>query len=162
MSETIAEAYLADAASILSLQKRAYQSEAAIYGDYTIPPLTQTLDELKAEFSDHVFLKAVVAGRLVGSARAQYIEGVCHIGRLVVEPDRQGQGVGKRLMGAIEDCFSDAARFELFTGHKSEKNLGLYKRLGYAAVRRESVSPSLDFVFLSKAGFSVEPRGNHD
>jgi hypothetical protein len=39
----ITQAAAADAAEILALQKLAYQSEAAIYQDYSIPPLTQTL-----------------------------------------------------------------------------------------------------------------------
>jgi hypothetical protein len=49
----IEPATIQDADAILALQKLAYQSEAAIYADYTIPPLTQTLEELKAEFDDH-------------------------------------------------------------------------------------------------------------
>ena len=35
-----------DAEAILDLQKRAYASEAEIYNDYNIPPLTQTLMKL--------------------------------------------------------------------------------------------------------------------
>ena len=41
----ILRADLADAAAILELQKRAYQQEAALYDDWTIPPLTQTPDQ---------------------------------------------------------------------------------------------------------------------
>ena len=40
---TIEEAKVADAAEILALQKLAYQSEAELYGDDAIPPVTQTL-----------------------------------------------------------------------------------------------------------------------
>lgn len=36
----------ADAAAILALQKLAYQSEARLYNDFSIPPLLQTLEEL--------------------------------------------------------------------------------------------------------------------
>lgn len=38
-------------------------SEAEIYNDYAIPPLTQTLEEMKLEFENHVFLKALAGGR---------------------------------------------------------------------------------------------------
>ena len=55
----IQRALVGDAESILKLQKRAYCSEAEIYSDYNIPPLMQTLDEIKQEFMHHVFLKAV-------------------------------------------------------------------------------------------------------
>lgn len=150
MPEVIEEASLPDAEEILSLQKRAYQSEAAIYSDYCIPPLVQTLTEIKVEFKDHVFLKAVVSNEVVGSVRAQCIEGTCHIGRLIVNPEHQGRGLGKRLMAAIETRFEDVTQFHLFTGHKSEKNLSLYKKLGYSEVRREKIAPNLYFVYLSK------------
>ena len=36
-----------DAADILALQKLAYLSEASIYVDWHLPPITQTLDSLR-------------------------------------------------------------------------------------------------------------------
>jgi hypothetical protein len=36
----------ADAEEILDLQRLAYESEARFYEDWTIPPLTQTLEQL--------------------------------------------------------------------------------------------------------------------
>ncbi len=63
-------ASIEDAAPILELQKQAYQSEAEIYDDFAIPPLLQTLDDLKKEFTAKTVLKAVCNGQLVGSVRA--------------------------------------------------------------------------------------------
>jgi len=57
----IIQATLEDAIEILVLQKLAYQSEARIYNDWTIPPLLQTAEEIQDEFSTHVFLKAISA-----------------------------------------------------------------------------------------------------
>ena len=48
-----------DAEIILHLQIHAYLSEAEIYNDYRIPPLIQTLKEIKQEFSQQVFLIAL-------------------------------------------------------------------------------------------------------
>ena len=45
----IGQASVKDAAEILALQKLAYRSEAEIYDDYTIPPLTQTLEEMRTD-----------------------------------------------------------------------------------------------------------------
>jgi hypothetical protein len=56
---SIAAAASSDAAEILALQKAACQSEATLYDDWTIPPLTQTLSQLVAEFDRKVLLKAV-------------------------------------------------------------------------------------------------------
>lgn len=148
--ESIVEASPSDAGEILSVQKRAYQSKAAVYSDYKTTRLTQTVDELEAEFDSHVFLKAVVSGSVVGSVRAQCLERVCHIEGLVVEPGHQDYGIGKRLMQAMEARFPDATCFELFTDNKGEKSLGLYQRLGYTEIRRKKISTTFDFVFLSK------------
>jgi GNAT superfamily N-acetyltransferase len=150
VSVIITQATFADAAEILDLQKLAYQSEAAIYQDYTIPPLTQTLAEIKAEFCSRLFLKAVTAGRIQGSVRASMEQGTCCIGRLIVHPTQQNRGLGAQLMREIEGRFPDAQRFELFTGHLSERNLYLYKKLGYRPVRRDQVSEILTMVFLEK------------
>jgi ribosomal protein S18 acetylase RimI-like enzyme len=146
----ITQATADDAAEILDLQKLAYQSEAAIYQDYGIPPLTQTLAEIKAELLRRHFLKAVAAWRIVGSVRASIERGTCYIGRLIIDPTYQNQGLGTKLMAEIEACFLDAQRYELFTGHRSVRNLHLYQKLGYRPVRSEKVSEKLTMVFLEK------------
>jgi GNAT superfamily N-acetyltransferase len=134
----------------LALQKLAYQSEAAIYQDYTIPPLMQTLDEITAAFYGRHFLKAVGAGRIQGSVRAHMDQDTCHIGRLIVHPASQNRGLGTELMREIEACFPEARRYELFTGHLSSRNLYFYQKLGYLPVRREPVTEKLTMVFLEK------------
>jgi GNAT superfamily N-acetyltransferase len=146
----ILKASLEDAAKILELQKIAYQSEAEINQDWNIPPLTQSLPQIIAEFDTKVFLKGVVADRIVGSVRASLDNCTCAIGRLIVHPDYQGKGIGTRLMQKIEMIFSDAKRFELFTGSKSRGNIRFYQRLGYNQYRLENLTPTLQLVFLEK------------
>ena len=90
------------------------------------------------------------AGRLVGSVRAREADGVCQVGRLIVHPELQGRGVGTMLMRHIEAEFPRRAAFELFTGSRSEGNLRLYERLGYARSREKVLSPSVTLVFLEK------------
>jgi len=143
-------ATLDDAAAILVLQKRAYESEARLYNDWTLPPLTQTLAAILEEFASSVVLKALAGDRLVGSVRARETDGLCQIGRLVVEPELQGRGIGTTLMRHIESQFPGARAFELFTGSRSEGNLRLYERLGYQRAREKVLSPSVTLVFLEK------------
>ena len=59
----ILPATIADADEILALQKLAYASEAALYDDESLPPLTQTLEQMQAEFDRQVVLKATGAHR---------------------------------------------------------------------------------------------------
>jgi GNAT superfamily N-acetyltransferase len=132
----ILQATIADAEEILTLQKLAYQSEAERYSNYNIPPLTQTLDEIKDQFRNHIFLKAVSEGRTIGTVRAYEENGTCYIGRLAVHPDSQNRGIGTALMKAIE-CYFKPQRFELFVGSRSDKNIYLYKKLGYAVCKTE-------------------------
>lgn len=132
----ILQATVADAVEILTLQKLAYQSEAERYNNYDIPPLKQTVEEIKDQFKNHVFLKAVSEGIIIGTVRAYEENGTCYIGRLAVHPDSQNRGIGTALMKALEGCFKPE-RFELFVGSKSDKNIYLYKKLGYTIHKTE-------------------------
>ena len=118
------------------MQKLAYQSEAERYGNYDIPPLKQTIAEIREQFKTHIFLKAMSDGRIVGTVRAHEENGTCHIGRLAVDPDKQNRGIGTALMKAIEECYKPE-RFELFVGSKSENNIYLYQKLGYSTYKAE-------------------------
>ena len=139
-----------DAARILELQKLAYLSEAAIYNDFTIPPLMQTLHDLSREFATKTVLKAMADEHLIGSVRASQQDGTCCVERLIVHPDFQGRGVGTSLMHKIETCFPNAKRFELFTGHKSDRNIRLYRRLGYEVFKEQRINEALTFTFMEK------------
>ena len=94
---------------------------------------------MRADLARQTCLKVTIDARIggcpcgciVGSVRAYLSEGTCYVGRLIVDPGVQNQGIGTRLMSEIEQAFSHAARFELFTGHLSERNLYLYHKLGY-------------------------------
>lgn len=147
---TIAEAAPDDAPGILALQHLAYQSEAAIYDDPTLPPLLETLAELTARFATRRFLKTLDAGRIVGSVRAFQQGETCYVERLIVDPDHRCQGIGTALLRRIETLFPAARRFELFTGHKSESNIRLYERLGYRTFRSEPVNEKVSLVFMEK------------
>jgi ribosomal protein S18 acetylase RimI-like enzyme len=146
----VLRAAISDAAEILELQKVAYQKEAVLYDDWTIPPLTQTLNQIKKEFDEMIFLKVCDSGRLIGSVRASMHDSTCNIGRLIVHPDFQSKGIGARLMLEIETEFPSARRFELFTGSRSEGNIRLYERLGYRIFRTDRLSPQVELVFMEK------------
>lgn len=138
-----------DLTEILTLQKLAYQSEGEIYNDFGIAPLTQTLEELGEESKASTILKAVENGRIMGSVRAYEKDGSCHIGRLIVHPDFQNRGIGRKLVGAIEKCF-EGRRYELYSGYLSKKNLALYEKLGYRRYKVETVNDKLQLVYLEK------------
>ena len=118
--------------TILDLQKECYQSEAALYNDYTIQPLIQTLDEMLYDFDNHVtYLSGYINRTLIASVRGHISNNTGHINKLIISPKFQNKGYGKLMMKAMERELESAERFELFTGHKSERNIRFYERLGY-------------------------------
>ncbi|WP_225232296.1 GNAT family N-acetyltransferase [Klenkia terrae] len=137
------------AGELLTLQRAAYVTEAQLYGDARLPALTETLPELLAELAGSACLAAWHGPRLVGAVRSREVDGVLHIGRLVVAPDLQGHGIGSRLLAAAEGT-SGCATATLFTGHLSEANLRLYRRRGYVETHREQLSPAVELVHLTK------------
>lgn len=143
---------ITDADETLALQKLAYQSEAELYQDWSIPPLTQTIEEIKSEFSAKTFLKACLNGKLVGSVRVSFNRGTCFVGRLIVHPGYQKKGIGTKLMETIENRFPSTERLELFTGLRSAGNIRLYEMLGYRIFRRKRLSAKVILVYMEKWG----------
>ncbi|MFI0942059.1 GNAT family N-acetyltransferase [Streptomyces sp. NPDC021020] len=155
MSVTISTAEASDAEKILKLQYLCYQSEAEIYGDYTIEPLTQTLDELRAELAEGCVLVARLGPEVVGSVRGTVDgDGTAVIGKLIVHPRLQRHGLGGRLLSALEDRLAaerEAKVYQLSTGHRSEVNLRMYRKLGYSQVGvARPVTRRLSMVTLEK------------
>ncbi|NML53532.1 GNAT family N-acetyltransferase [Streptomyces sp. R302] len=156
LSVTISAAAADDAEQILKLQYLCYQSEAELYGDWSIEPLTQPLDAVRAELAEGHALVARLGDEVVASVRARTDEdGTVHIAKLIVHPRLRRHGIGGRLLDAIERHVAGAdtapKRFQLFTGHRSEGNLRLYRARGYAQVGAREVGPRLTLVTLEKA-----------
>lgn len=136
---------------ILDLQRICYQSEAVLYDDYTIQPLTQTLTELADDFdSGTIYLTGYIYEKLIASVRGNSRDGTGYIRKLIVDPEYQNKGYGKLMMNAIENDLKDVERFELFTGNKSEKNIVLYKKLGYEIFDTQKLTDKLSLIHLQK------------
>jgi GNAT superfamily N-acetyltransferase len=147
-----------DAGEVLTLQRAAYVTEAQAHADLNLPPLQQSLTEVAAELADPEVLALGwrnPSGRLVAAVRARVTTtddpGVAEIGRLTVVPDQQGQGLGTRLLAAVEEQLpATVAALRLFTGEYSAGNLRLYARLGYRESCRQLTPVGDRLVYLSK------------
>jgi tRNA (guanine37-N1)-methyltransferase len=130
--EEIRPAVPADAGEILTLQRACWMQEQQANPEAWVPALHESLDDVRRWLPDWTVLTMRRAGRLVGGARARLDGDVWDIGRLMVAPDLQGQGLGRVLFEAIEAAAPAAATsYALFTGAGSTENLRFYKRAGY-------------------------------
>ncbi|MGH3379893.1 MAG: GNAT family N-acetyltransferase [Actinoallomurus sp.] len=153
----IERADVSDAGEILTLQRAAYVTEAQLHGDPFLPPLVESGDQIRKMIAGSLVLKATMGTRIAGSVRARINDRTCLVGRLAVAPDLQGKGIGRALMVALEDEVAGLAdACVLFTGHLSEVNLRLYRRLGYGETHRERVADHLMLVHMRKPLMAAE------
>ncbi|MEU0053694.1 GNAT family N-acetyltransferase [Streptomyces sp. NPDC006184] len=154
MSVTISVATGQDAEQIFRLQYLCFQSEAALYGNYRIDPLVQTLESVRQEVDGDCVFVARLGEEVVGSVRGRVTDdGAAAIGKLCVHPRLQGHGIGARLLRAAETALAGergATRFRLVAGHRSEGNLRLYRRVGYQTVGRAKGADGVDMIILEK------------
>lgn len=123
-----------DLPDILNLQKLAFISEAELYDDYNIEPLNQTLDSIQNDFKVYLYLIAKHNNQIIGSVKARETGDFCWIGRLIVNPEYQNNGIGRMLLTEIQGLFSTTQRYMLCTGFRSTKNIRLYESLGFKII----------------------------
>lgn len=139
------------AGEVLTLQRAAFVSEARLYGTTEIPPLVETLDEVRGEFGAAIMMGALLAGRLIGVIRLTVEGPIGWISRVAVAPDQQGKGIGSDLLGAIEAAAPrQVRRFQLGAGHKSSGNVTMYERRGYREFSRRVDSAGVELVLMGK------------
>ncbi len=145
---TLRAARAGDAGELLTLQLACWVAEQQANPGVEIHALHETLADVRDWLGQWTVLVAHRGGRLVAAARARRTdEGAWDVGRLMVAPDLQGQGLGRWMLERIEAAApADATGFELFTGAGSTANLRRYKRAGY----RPAGSPAPGVVRLTK------------
>lgn len=140
-----------DLEPILQLQKKAFNGQALIYNDFNLPPLIQTIEDLKEEFRLKAIYKVEQEGKIIASIRCYTKDNVLYLEKLIVDPDFQNRGIGTKILTEIENKYSASVnRYALFTGHKSERNLHIYNKLGYKEISRETVRDDLKLIFMEK------------
>jgi GNAT superfamily N-acetyltransferase len=119
-----------DAREVLVLQRCCWVTEAIANDTLAIPALHEDLETVLGWIGTAWALRD--EGRLIGGVRASLQGRTWHIGRLMVAPDRRGEGLGRRLLAHVEAIApAEATRFALFTGARSLANLAMYERAGY-------------------------------
>jgi tRNA (guanine37-N1)-methyltransferase len=131
----LAVATPADAPELLVLQRACWVPEARANESFDIPPMVESLEELRSSFDDWTTWVVRTAGRLVGSVRGRVSPAdpaVWETGRLMVAPDLQGRGLGRALLAHNEGCAPDGCTtLWINTGSRSAGNIRMYRKAGY-------------------------------
>jgi ribosomal protein S18 acetylase RimI-like enzyme len=119
------------AAELLELQRRAYRVEAELIGSDEVPPLRETVAELRA--CGETFLAARLGGELAGAVSWRVDGKTIDLHRLVVDPTHFRKGVGVTLVRAALATEPQAQRAIVQTGAANEPAIALYLREGFTA-----------------------------
>lgn len=142
-----------DAGRLLVLQRCCWSQVAIQNNSLSVPALHESLDEVRAWIQDWQVLVAEQNHRLVAAARGRSRGVKWEVGRIMVAPDCEGQGLGRWILAQCEaitprectDCF-------LYTAPGNARGIGIYKRSGYQ-VQEPDISGTghvQDALFLSK------------
>ncbi|MCA1655817.1 MAG: GNAT family N-acetyltransferase [Pseudonocardiaceae bacterium] len=140
------------AGEALTVQRAAYVTEAQRYDAPHIPPLIETVAELRADLSAGMLAFGAWLGhRLAGCVRGRVDGDRMEVARFVVAPDLQGRGIGRRLLAAVESAApARVGTFWLVTGATSEENLRLYRGAGYQVAAHTTDPVGVALVVLEK------------
>jgi predicted GNAT family N-acyltransferase len=92
---------------------------------------------------------AIDAGRVVGTCRLLFRGRVAQLGRLVVEPDRRGDGIAGTILRAADQSARERGA-ELIALHAQTYAKELYERHGYAERGATFVEEGIEHVSMEK------------
>jgi len=147
------------ACEIHTVQLGAYSQEARLLGSVSFPPLRQTIDDIVR--SGETFIAAYLDDALAGaiSVCPDQRRGGNNISSLVVAPQFQRRGIGRRLLARVI-CEYGSASLTVQTGAKNLPAFNLYAESGFAEISRwRAGAEQLELVELHRPG-TPDPAGS--
>lgn len=140
-----------DLDEVLLLQKICFEVDISLFNDFTIEPVKSTKEEIIDEFKNKTILKVVYKDKIIGSVRGHIEKNICQITKLIVHPDFENIGIGKKLIESIENEFNKCESYEMFTRKESYKNVKIYKSIGYVPYKEELFLEKYNMIYLRKS-----------
>jgi len=140
---------VADAGEVFTLQLAAWVREGRECGTLEIPPLQESIDDVRAGLLDAGKRAWGLRenGRLIAMVRLSMLDATtAFVGRLGVVPDLIGTGLGAATLRFVEaQVPPGTTRIELVTGLGSVSNHVFYEHMGYELVSRDSDAGTVRF-----------------
>jgi GNAT superfamily N-acetyltransferase len=80
--------------------------------------------------------------------------GVCHLGRIYLDPDFQDRGIGGQAIEFIEKLFPAAKKWTLDTPSWAVRNHHFYEKHGYVKVGEQPLGPDMVLFLYEKVIYS--------
>jgi ribosomal protein S18 acetylase RimI-like enzyme len=154
----------ADASALTAVQVRAFDHDVKRYPDAPAggPPGYDDVGwQLERMARAHYFKivdgaqEAIVGGAIVFQAGP----GHCELGRIWIDPDHQGRGIGGKALRFLEQAFPDASVWTLDTPAWAIRNQAFYERHGYRKVREAAAGRLVLFFYEKKLEWSALAAG---
>ncbi len=126
---------------LFELQRASYLIEAKLINFFEIPPLLETIDELKK--SEETFLGYFVGDEIAGAVSFTIEGDVLTICRMIVHPNHFRKGIAQSLLKGVEHRNGKITIFKVSTGKENPPAKGLYLKYGYKFIGDFEVVPGL-------------------
>ena len=133
---------------VRDLQRASYAVEAELIGFDGIPPLHESLQELRD--CRESFLGVDDETGLAGAVSwARLLDGTLDICRLMVHPRAHRRGIATALLDGL-DRAEPARRVVVSTGTANHPALALYRRRGFTPVGTRWIAPAVSITILER------------
>ncbi|WP_158175849.1 GNAT family N-acetyltransferase [Heyndrickxia camelliae] len=151
MDIKIARTNINEAQELYAIQKQAFQSDLERYSDYKTNPAAETMNSFlqRIIFSYHYTI--YIHDKVAGSIDIRRIsDDHFVVNQICLNPDRQNQGYGSKIMKMIEEMFPNVKNWSLKTQKDNEKNRHFYEKAGYTLTGEQKMNHLLTLVDYEK------------
>lgn len=140
------------AEKVLEVQKLAYRIEADIIGFDQIPPLLETLEELKLSKETYLafYEGEQLAGVLSYEVNNEPKATVITICKMIVHPEHFKKGIASRLIDHLTRLDLNASEITVATGSKNVPAIQLYLKLGFKETHEIRIHENLTIKEFNK------------